>query len=420
MLLDGQWRQALASARVFGRAGLKVGVATSPTEDSIPLATYSRWCNFATELPDPAVDAEGFGSDLMRLLETHPSDVVLPFHDGSIEVIRAHRSEIERLAAIPLASEAALNIAVDKKQTLALAEGLGIATPRRVTLDCESDIDAAVREIGLPCVIKPDRSWVSKGIGGIRLASVLVQTIEEARAEWSELADLGVSGSLQEWLPGRRDAISFFAANGQIFARFAQTSYREFPPLGGASVLCESIPLLEDIAVPAERLVKEIGLEGCSMVEFRRDAQGKPILMELNPRMAGSVSLAISCGVNFPGLSHAWAMGLPLVTYTGYPTGKRSRWLAGDFWNLKYSFDSSPGPDTPGHLRALTDFLADFVRRPSAIDPFDLHDPKPSLAEMHIHVLSRVGGRLARLGRRSMPHLVAPILLMELLSMPGF
>ena len=43
-------------------------------------------------------------------------------------------------------------------------------------------------------------------------------------------------------------------------------------------------------------------LDGCSVVEYRRDREGMPVLMEVNPRMAGSVGLAVTCGVDFPGL----------------------------------------------------------------------------------------------------------------------
>ncbi|HLF78295.1 MAG TPA: ATP-grasp domain-containing protein [Dehalococcoidia bacterium] len=385
---------------------MKVGVATSVSNAAVALAAYSRWCNFSAELPDPTKNEAEFAASLLQLLDQHPSNVVMPAHDGSIEVLRRYRAEFEKRAALPLASEQALEIAVNKQKTLAVAEGLGIATPRRAALDCEADVVDAVREIGLPAVLKPNRSWAAHAGGGIRLASLLVQTVDEVKAECHYLEGLGATATLQGWLPGGRDAVSFFVGGGEVRARFAQTSYRELPPLGGASVLCESIPLLDDIAGPAERLVQTIGLEGCSMVEFRRDAKGKPVLMELNPRMAGSVNLAVRCGVDFPSMTYAWAMGKPLSNISSYAVGKRIRWLVGDFWNLKYSFDSPRGPDTPGRLRAVTRFLADFVRRPAALDPFDWTDPVPSLVEMHIYVLARIAGRIARFGRNPVPALM--------------
>src|SRR6202023_1089385 len=87
---------------------------------------------------------------------------------------------------------------------------------------------------------------------------------------------------------------------GQIYARFAQWAKRTDPPLGGTSVLRQSIPIPPDIGDQAERLVIEIELEGYSEVEFRRDNGGIPYLMEINPRLSASVEIAVRSGVDFP------------------------------------------------------------------------------------------------------------------------
>ena len=111
-------------------------------------------------------------------------------------------------------------------------------------------------------------------------------------------------------------------------------SHREWPTLGGTSVLCESIPLREDITASSERLVEAMGLEGCSMVEFRRDRYGRPVLMEVNPRMGASLALAVRAGVDLPRLLYAWGTGRPLERVTGYRVGQRLRWITGDMWYI--------------------------------------------------------------------------------------
>ena len=96
----------------------------------------------------------------MALLEERRADVVIPSHDGTIEMLRGHRDEIERLTKVALAAEPALAAAVDKDATLRVAAELGIPIPRSATVHDESEIDAAIAEIGLPAVLKPTRSWV--------------------------------------------------------------------------------------------------------------------------------------------------------------------------------------------------------------------------------------------------------------------
>ena len=118
--------------------------------------------------------------------------------------------------------------------------------------------------------------------------------------------------------------------DGKIWARFAQRADRTFPPLGGNSVMRESIPLPGTSRPRPRRLVAEIGLDGYSEVEFRRDAQGRAALMEINPRLSASLEIAVRAGIPFPRLLHDWASGEPLQETPGYRAGLRMRWLGGD------------------------------------------------------------------------------------------
>ena len=59
----------------------------------------------------------------------------------------------------------------------------------------------------------------------------------------------------------------------------------------------------------AERLIEACDLDGYSEIEFRRDAQGRPRLMEINPRLSASVEIAVRARVDFPMLLYGWAVG---------------------------------------------------------------------------------------------------------------
>lgn len=381
-VLDAHQRQAVTCTRVYGRLGL--GVCTVVCEEdafAVP-ASASRWCTAQATVPNYSTEPDHFVDTMLELIDRYHPRVVLPGHDGSIDVLRSRRTDIERLTALPLASEQALDIAVSKAKTLSLAHSLGIAVPRSVLVTDTQCIASAIEDIGTPAVIKPLHSWVEQGGVGTRLTSELVTSVDGARQGLERTLSGGCHALVQEWLPGRRDAVSLLYAHGRVWARFAQTSYREFPALGGVSVLCESIPLLHDIVGPAEALIRAIGLEGCSMVEFRRDSRGSPVLMEINPRIGGSVALAVRSGVNFPKLVYDWALGHPLMEPGAYQIGRRLRWLAGDIWNLKTTFNYQGLPDVLPGRQAITTFFLDFLRRPSALDLVDLTDPRPAGVEL--------------------------------------
>src|SRR5207245_38930 len=244
--------------------------------------------------------------------------------------LRGNVSRLESRLRLAVAPEPALGIAINKEQTLAIARGLGLCVPREVVVRDGGDLPAALKDIGLPAVIKPSESWLWNEREGARPGAQLAVTPTEARHAVGAVTGLGEAALLQPLLTGRREAVSFLYANGEVYARFAQWAKRTSPPLGGNSVLRQSIAVPADIGGHAESLVREINLEGYSEVEFRRDAAGVPYLMEINPRLSASVEVAVRAGVDFPYLLYQWASGEPIDRVAAYRTGGWIRALGGD------------------------------------------------------------------------------------------
>ncbi len=146
-------------------------------------------------------------------------------------------------------------------------------------------------------------------------------------------------------------------------------------------MLRESIPLLPDLYDPAVRLVQEIGLDGVCEVEFRRDATGRPLLMEVNARLAGTIENALHSGVDFPLLLWQWATGQPVTSLAGYRIGVRTRWLHGDLRWLRDNQRRIGRPDSVSRTRALSSFAAEFLRT-RHLDCVDWRDLRPALAEL--------------------------------------
>jgi predicted ATP-grasp superfamily ATP-dependent carboligase len=376
VVLDGSERQSLVCVRSLGAAGLRVGAFGSQRWSP---ALYSRWCLTRGILPDPAADAAGLADAVLGILDRHRPAALIAATDGTIEALRRRRREVDEWTTLSLASEEALRVAVDKTETLGLAAELAVPTPRTVRVDELDDVDVAVLEVGLPAVVKPVRSWVEKGARGQRLTSSVVVDAAEARLAAAQAVEAGGSVVLQEWVTGSREAISLFHADGRVWARFAQVAYRMFPPLGGSSVVRESIPLPPDLLEAAERLVAAAGLEGYAEVEFRRDAKGRGLLMEINPRLSASVEIAVRAGIDFPTLVYNHAAGSPLGSADSYRTGLRMRWLGGDIRWLRATLRLQGRPEAVAAPRAVASFGREFLRR-SAYDYCSLSDLRPAAA----------------------------------------
>ena len=376
VLLDASLRQMLVCVRSLGRAGRSVAALDwLPPRDTPAFA--SRWCQLAATLADVSDAPDAFVDGVLDFVRSHPSDVLIPGHDGSIEALRRRRSEIDAAIRVALAPETALAVAVDKARTFAVAADEGIPVPVSVEVNQSSDVRAAVSEVRTPAVVKPLESWVRSPRGARRLRCRDVLNADEATRTIEEMLAAGGRVVLQQWLPGAREAVSFLYDGSYFRAVFAQRALRMDPPLGGSSVVRESIPMPSDVVDAGHRLVSSIGLVGYSEVEFRRDAHGTARLMEINPRLSASVEVAVRSGVDFPTLLHAWATGGPLATVRGYRSGVRMRWLGGDVHWLGSVLVRRGRPDVPPAREAIAMFLGDFLR-PTVYDYADLRDVRPA------------------------------------------
>jgi len=378
LVLDANMRQSLAVARSLGRAGRSVSMAESSDEWGTPIPAFSStFVSSTAALPSLRSAPDSYAAALLELLDRRPAKVVVPTMDGSIAALRPFRERIEKETALALAPEAALDIANDKTRTLAVAEELGFRTPRSVIIDTPDALAGAFAQVGLPAVIKPNQSWVRGASVWKRVVPHDVLDVPEGIAVCQQIFGAGsASVIVQELISGRRESLSAFYAQGRTWAEFAQVAHRTSPVLGGYSVVRESIAMPDDLR-GARRILEALDLEGFSEIEFRRDALGHLVLMEVNARLSGTIELPIRAGIDFPKYLWDWAMGLQLQPSEGYRTGVRHRYLYGDIQWLLESVKRRNRPDGVPPARALGTFAAEFLRS-TGYDYADLHDPRPA------------------------------------------
>jgi predicted ATP-grasp superfamily ATP-dependent carboligase len=213
-------------------------------------------------------------------------------------------------------------------------------------------------------------------MGGVRILRGAC-VLEKARLD----PGFGAGALLQEYIDGHGEAIFLLTDGDCARAVFAHRRLREKPPAGGVSVLRESIvpdPVLLD---GSKRLLAALDWHGVAMVEFRRGRDGRAALMEINPRLWGSLQLATDSGVDF---TEMWirqhlgeATGAPKMRF-----GVRCRWLLGDFDHLLICMrrPEARAATRRGVLRVLFDFLASFWDG-SKLEVLRWNDPRPFLRE---------------------------------------
>ncbi|MCW2967035.1 MAG: hypothetical protein JWM71_807, partial [Solirubrobacteraceae bacterium] len=194
LVLDAHSRQALVAVRELGRAGIAVGAAD--VRPNAP-AFASRWCARSAVLPDFATEPDAFTDAVVALCGAWGAEVVIPCHDGAIAALRDRRERFAGVAALALAEEEPLSVAVDKHRTLAVASELGIRVPRGAMVASVQEGERALDELGLPVVVKPSQSWMGPGASLRRQGATLATTRGEALALVADMVSGGTEAAVQ-------------------------------------------------------------------------------------------------------------------------------------------------------------------------------------------------------------------------------
>lgn len=379
LLLDGQTTQALACARSFGRAGSSVLVASTRTR---PLAGWSRFCVERVRLSGETLSA--FAALRMRA-QALAVTLVMPLTERSMLLLNADREAWERAGiTIGCAPAAALDAALDKARTIDTARACGVAVPATREPTSMAECFAAVREVGLPCVVKARFSSVWYGARLLRDGGAsYVRRIEELEDAVRRHRQGSFWPIIQAFVPGRGKGVFTVCDRGRPLAWFAHERVRDVRPTGSGSSVRRAAPLDPRLREPAERLLAAMRWHGPAMVEFRDPGEGAPWLMEVNGRFWGSLQLAVSAGVDFPRMWLGVLRGETPSPPSGFREGVTLRWLWGDAKRLMYVM-AGPPPGFPGLYPTRWQGLREVLGRQPAgthSETWDRDDPWPAVGE---------------------------------------
>jgi predicted ATP-grasp superfamily ATP-dependent carboligase len=341
-VLDGHSPGALAFTRSLGRA--KDWVAVGSNLGLYSPADSSRFCRLRCKYPVPSEDVSGFVEAILQFARQNAIELIVPVTDWTVLPLSKYREQFQGICRLALGPHAALEIASDKFKTISLARELQIPVPETQLIQAVEDLEGAAANCNFPVVVKDRFSARWEGNRAILGAVAYAYSKDDLRQKVSERLKHAGDVLIQQFVPGQGIGFSSLATEQGVLLPFMWERLRETDPRGSGSSASVSVPIMAEVRASSTALVKRVGLQGISMVEFKKPRNGgAPVLMEINARPWGSIQLPISCGVDYPVLLANWLLtGKLPAAEIAYKTGITCRRLVSELTHLEHTYRGTP------------------------------------------------------------------------------
>jgi len=364
LVTDAGSKNSLAVVRDLAKSGHVVHTLGA----KLSLANWSTAVSESHDFPAGVP----FGEVVVPLVANKGIGCIVPVGAESTFALDGLRSQLEGMVGFAIGPPEAMSLASSKKNVQDFSEAQGLFVPKSEVFESYSNFITAVLSYPLPFVVKPD-SHLSPH------APLYVMTEHDRerfiRLEFGASMFLHGQVQVQEYIRGHGEGFFALYREGSCIRQMMHKRLGETPESGGSSWAARSI-YEPDLEFFGKQLLTPLKWHGPAMVEFKRRASdGRLFLMELNPKLWGSLDLTIAAGVRIPSDLVELATGEQLEKNLDYATGVLFWWPL-DSWESFYGrsrirrFGNSItnvdlrdlGPAMAGIASLLRKILFDFLR----------------------------------------------------------
>jgi len=375
LLTEGANKNTLSIIRNLGKS-CYIDVLT-PFPPFLTLSAYSKFSGRVFYVQNS--NEETYYKRLLSILRNNDYNVFLPVGLKSYVMASKYKDEISAYTNLIVPNWEKMKIAYNKDLTMKFAKRVGIPVPKTVIIT--SDNLSKIKEF--PIVIK------SSDESGACVK--YCNTLQELKKNYEYLRKKSKTNIIgQEYIKGFGTGFYGVCKQGKLYAVFMHRRIKEFPVTGGPSAVAMSY-YDKKLFHYGKRICKKLRWDGPLMAEFKYSPEeNEYYLIELNPKLWGSLDLTIKAGINVPEILTKLALGEKVKPVKTYKKVK-FRWIFPDEFKVLMS-----GSET------LKEF---FRREPHTYTNLDFSDPFPTLFQIVRGVVE--GFWIALDKKKRFPHGVA-------------
>jgi len=320
----------MTGAGAPGAAGILKCLQTNPdfkviAADANPNAV-GRWLN--RDSAGVGFEKVPFASDkdfierLLSICETRNIHIVMPLVTKELIPFAKNKKKFEdQETKVLVSSVDSLEIANNKSRLYQFLEWRGIDVPKYKVVENIDQFKLAVKEISTSQKRACFKPSVSNGSRGFR---VIANDMDEHDLLFNEKPNstyLSFNDAIRilsskpfpellvsEYLPGEEYSVDCLADHGD--ARLVVPRLRA-KMINGISVEGEFVNDKSIIRYCSE-IIQELKLHGNIGIQVKRSSAGKFLIIEINPRVQGTITAGLGAGINLPVLAIKQELTLPI------------------------------------------------------------------------------------------------------------
>lgn len=272
----------------------------------------------------PAADSPDFIEAVFSVCKKYNIHILMPLVTKELFVLVKYKTEFEKAGIKVLVSdEHALEIANNKSKLYEFLQWRGLAVPDFRIVETVEQFTEAVSALGFPekpVCFKPS---ISNGSRGFRIINSTVNEMDllfnyKPNSVFLQFADairILSSGTfpqllVSEYLPGDEYSVDCLAQNGKAKLILPRIRKKIINGITVEGVFIQN----EAIIQYCNSIIEELKLHGNIGIQVKQAANGQFLILEINPRVQGTIAAALGAGINLPVLAIKQELSLPIAT----------------------------------------------------------------------------------------------------------
>lgn len=358
LLIAGSARQVLPMAKYLRRLG---HIITTYNSSKFDYGYSSRYPHKKILRKIDWENKDTVFKDILNHIKEVSYDLIIPMNDESAIILSKHKKEFEKYTKVAVNDWYIFHTAMDKFQTMRVCMDHLLPCPLSV-MDF-NEFDKRKDEFRFPIVVKP-----RTGCGAVGFH--ISKDYEDLKSYYSFAEKKYGPCLIQEYIPQsdlQYKAELYIDRGGNLKSAVVFAKVRWYPINGGSSTLNVTVDR-PDIVENCCRLLKVMDWRGYADVDLIQDPRDNIAkIIEINPRITGSVKICFKAGVNFSQQIVEDSLFDEVAPMMNYKKGIYLRYFQKDvLWFIK----------SPSRFRAKPSWFS-FKRSSDQI--FDITDPLPFL-----------------------------------------